>query len=226
MGGRSLQHPSWFEDGIHPNDKGYAILAGVFAQAIKNLPKNPSPIRPEHLDIIIVGDSITEGVGAADDTHNYPAALGNLLGAQYSRIWPPSSSESSFSVTNLGNSGKTMMRSADFPYWNTPEFANLKISRPDIVFIMLGNNDGKNHNWFANSSEQYVQDYTDFIRTVQSLPSNPIFHLMIPPPLYIDDIFDMNQTLVNQCIHDMVPKIAESTRLSGKVVDIFNLLGG
>lgn len=69
----------------------------------------------------------------ATNSGGYPAILQGLLG-------------SNFSVTNYGNSGRTMLKrglcgppaSGDCSYWDTPTWPAALDSTPDIVTIMLG----------------------------------------------------------------------------------------
>lgn len=76
--------------------------------------------------------SITAGV-CATNSGGYPAILQGLLG-------------SNFTVTNYGNSGRTMLKhglcgppaSGDCSYWDTPTWPAALDSTPDIVTIMLG----------------------------------------------------------------------------------------
>ena len=58
--------------------------------------------------IIAVGDSITEGICSSHEaTHSWPAQLKDIL-----------NDEEKFTFTNLGVSGRTMMKNGDWPYWN------------------------------------------------------------------------------------------------------------
>ena len=103
-----------------------------------------------------VGDSITIYACASNKTMPYPQQLGRMLGSKYN-------------VSNLGNSGKTMLKKGicggggaghfspanlkcggDCSYWDqkgtccgTTGMAGALASTPDIVTIMLGTNDAK-----------------------------------------------------------------------------------
>jgi acyl-CoA thioesterase-1 len=216
MGGRALSHPEYFTEGVHPNDYGYSQLGEFVAQAVLNGPPAPTPqLQDRKTYVACVGDSITEGYHATDVSHAYPEVLQTLLGPD-------------FVVTNLGNSGKTLMKHADSPYWETNTFLQLVNldPEPDIVTIMLGTNDGKNHNWNDSTSPQeFFDDYTELIKIVKAFKSNPVIHLMVPPPLYVENIYDgMNTTLINKVVHDLVPQIAEANGLDW--ISIYDLLGG
>jgi acyl-CoA thioesterase-1 len=215
MGGRAFSHPDYFVDGVHPTDLGYSQMAKFVTQAVLNGPPGPTdPLQDRKINVACIGDSITyPGGGNTDITHAYAGVLQLLLGTD-------------FSVTNLGNSGKTMMKHADDPYWRTDTFIHMVNldPEPDVVTIMLGTNDGKNHNWNDNSAQEYFDDYTEMIKIVKAFKSKPIVHLMVPPPLYIDGVFDMNTTLINSYVHDLVPKIAEANGVDW--ISVFDLLGG
>jgi len=129
-----------------------------------------------------VGDSITYGYLSTEGM-TYPHQLQELLGAGYN-------------VSNFGVNGRTMLKNGDYPYWNTTEYQAVLHSDPDIVVLMLGTNDAKYYNWGPHSSE-YPADYLDMINVFKSLPSRPQVHIMIPPPLYKDGQYDMNQTVIN-----------------------------
>ena len=64
----------------------------------------------EQIRVACVGDSITYGAGIKDRKNmNYPKQLGKLLGKEYG-------------VRNFGNSGSTMLKKGDKPYWKQKEF--------------------------------------------------------------------------------------------------------
>ena len=73
-----------------------------------------------------IGDSITFGVCGGNG--GYPTILQGLLGGAYQ-------------VTNLGNSGKTMLRygePGDSSYWNQTTWAAAQALNADIYTILLG----------------------------------------------------------------------------------------
>ena len=63
-------------------------------------------------------------------TQRYPQQLQILLGDDYA-------------VTNLGACGSTMLKSANSPYWERPQYKTLTSEKWDIITIMLGTNDAK-----------------------------------------------------------------------------------
>jgi acyl-CoA thioesterase I len=96
--------------------------------------------------------------------NSYPAQLQQLLGSKYQ-------------VLNYGLSGRTLLKSGDFPYWNSDFFKITREVDPDIVLIMLGTNDTKPKNW---NSENYERDLVEFVNIYKNLPSHPTVYLMAP----------------------------------------------
>ena len=79
--------------------------------------------------IACVGDSITYGAGIKDRKNmNYPVQLGKMLGQKYE-------------VKNFGNSGSTMLKKGDKPFWKQREYKAALDFNPNIVVIKLGTND-------------------------------------------------------------------------------------
>lgn len=95
--------------------------------AVKSEANVTIPIR-----LACVGDSITQGDGlAADDS--YPSQLQALLGEEWK-------------VGNFGVSGRTLLKKGDHPYWTESAYQKALEFEPDVVIIMLGTNDTKEHN--------------------------------------------------------------------------------
>jgi len=96
--------------------------------------------------------------------------------------------ETKFEVINLGVSGRTMMKTGDFPYWNEQAYQDALNSEADIVVMMLGTNDSKIFQW---NRKQYHNDYIEMVKNMKNLPSKPEIYLMVPPPLYQDGAYQM-----------------------------------
>ena len=96
--------------------------------------------------------------------------------------------ETKFEVINLGVSGRTMMKTGDFPYWNEQAYQDALNSEADIVIMMLGTNDSKIFQW---NRKQYHNDYIEMVKNMKNLPSKPEIYLMVPPPLYQDGVYQM-----------------------------------
>jgi lysophospholipase L1-like esterase len=147
-----------------------------------------APIR-----VLCVGNSITEGSNAGTPaTVSYPAQLGLLLGSGYS-------------VMNAGVSGRTLMKSGDYPIWNEQKFKDGLTFLPDIVTISLGTNDTKPWNWDAHKGE-FIRDYKAMIDTFRSLASHPAVWLCLPPPSFSDG-FSIRDSVINADIIPMIRQI-------------------
>eukprot|EP00698_Gefionella_okellyi_P000720 TRINITY_DN1064_c0_g1_i1.p2 TRINITY_DN1064_c0_g1~~TRINITY_DN1064_c0_g1_i1.p2 ORF type:complete len:401 (+),score=96.89 TRINITY_DN1064_c0_g1_i1:30-1232(+) len=198
MGGISLLHPDWFADGCHPTAFGYTVLAQtVFDRITQTI-------------VACVGDSITFGVGSTQG-NDYPALLQQKLGPHYT-------------VLNLGVSGSTMLKQGDLPYWNSTFYQRAITCSPAYVVIQLGTNDAKTTNWPQHGS-QYVPDYTDMIQTFQALKSRPTVFVSIPPPLYKDMVYNIQQEVVNHQLPQFITQIAAANHLAAPI-DVFDALGG
>ncbi len=123
--------------------------------------------------VACVGDSITFGAAIKDRAANcYPAQLGRMLGGD-------------FEVRNFGNSGSTMLRKGDKPYWQQREYRAALDFAPDIVVIKLGTNDTKPQNW-SEHGEEFAADYRAMIDTFRALPSKPTVYVCLPIPVFRD----------------------------------------
>ena len=96
--------------------------------------------------------------------------------------------ETKFEVINLGVSGRTMMKTGDFPYWNEQAYQDALNSEADIVIMMLGTNDSKIFQW---NRKQYHNDYIEMVKNMKNLPSKPEIYLMVHPTLYQDGAYQM-----------------------------------
>ena len=122
-----------------------------------------SPIK-----VAFVGNSITQGPGR-DNPNSYPLQVGALLGDAYD-------------VKNFGVSGRTLLRKGDYPYWNEPQFQQVKDFRPDVVVIKLGTNDSKPQTW-AHKAD-FVKDYLDLIAEFRDhMPADGKVYVIIPVPV-------------------------------------------
>ena len=133
-----------------------------------------------------VGDSITQGYLASRGM-DYPTQMQKLLGSNYK-------------VNNFGAGGRTMLKKGDNPYWRTGPLKQALASQPDIVVLMLGTNDAKFRNW-GPLHDEFPVDYqamiADFKNVTSSSGAAPKIYLMVPPPLYQNNRYGMNQTVIN-----------------------------
>ncbi len=111
-------------DGCHPNQDGYNAIADTYFEAIKKL--YPDPAAAGTLNIVALGDSITEGYGGANPT--YPARLATLL------------INAGYSLTNstVVNAGVSTIQVINFP--NNNNYSQIGAST-DIILLLGGTND-------------------------------------------------------------------------------------
>jgi len=140
------------------------------------------PLNDSAIPVACVGDSITAGY-LSTGGHTYPNELQNLLGSGYK-------------VMNFGEGGRTMLKHGDNPYWRSPGYPAALASNATILILMLGTNDAKYGNW-GHLSDEFPGDYADMIASFAAMASKPRIYLMVPPPLYRDGTYGMNQTVIN-----------------------------
>ncbi|MFN5332525.1 MAG: GDSL-type esterase/lipase family protein [Bacteroidota bacterium] len=122
----------------------------------------------EPIKVAFVGNSITQGPGR-EHPGSFPLLVGSMLGDAYQ-------------VKNFGVSGRTLLKKGDFPYWNEPEYEEVKAFRPDVVVIKLGTNDSKPQNWQYKAD--FVQDYLDLIREFRMhMPKDGKVYIVLPVPV-------------------------------------------
>ncbi len=169
-----------------------AVCLGLLifpVDAVSAAPSGPqSPVQNSDYKVPIrlacVGDSITEGSGAAKGM-SYPAQLQVLLGE-------------SWQVKNFGVGGRTLMRSGDFPYWKEDRFKQAQEFDPNVVVIMLGTNDTKPQNW--SHKEEFEKDYRDLVKTFQNLKSKPRIFLCRAVPVPGAGNFGINEAGIQEQI--------------------------
>jgi lysophospholipase L1-like esterase len=179
-----------------------------------------------------IGDSITAGVHSSGGNHTYPGQLQIMLDAE---------SPGKYSVTNLGACGSTMMKGADSPFWKRPQYKALTAAKWDIIIIMLGTNDAKDagsrgpHNWPHDCTGPdalkcaFAVDYASMIELVKTLgttAAGPKIYTAVPPPLMMDTVYGMNQTVINDVLTALVPAINTANKLPSPSIDVFAALGG
>lgn len=121
----------------------------------------------EPIKVACVGDSITQGSGAAKGK-SYPSQLQELLGDKYK-------------VGNYGVSGRTLLKQGDFPYWKEKKYQEALAMEPAVVIIMLGTNDTKPQNWKFEA--EFVADYRELVKSFQALASKPKVFVCRPVPV-------------------------------------------
>jgi len=148
------------------------VLLASFLLSSPLAPAEPTkPVGPVNggkiLKVACIGDSITQGVGAAKG-ESYPAQLQEMLGAGWT-------------VGNFGVSGRTLLKKGDHPYWKEGAYKKALEFNPDVVIIMLGTNDTKPQNW--KHEKEFVADYTELVQSFLDLPGKPHVHACRPCPV-------------------------------------------
>ncbi|MCT4648176.1 MAG: GDSL-type esterase/lipase family protein [Carboxylicivirga sp.] len=151
--------------------------------------------------VACIGDSITNGGGKSQASF-YPVQLNHLLGAD-------------FKVLNCGESGATMQRDGNYPYWYQKDLHNALMFEPDIAVILLGTNDSKTNNWKATS---YERDYQAMIDTLNSLDPQPKIYLCTPPPAY-NSAWTISDSTIRSGVIPIVNNIAQRNGLT--VIDLY-----
>eukprot|EP01043_Picozoa_sp_COSAG02_P058170 COSAG02_NODE_7195_length_3126_cov_1.920714_2_plen_431_part_00 len=166
-------------------------------------------------NIACVGDSITQGYLSTNGA-TYPNQLQKMLGSAYK-------------VMNFGAGGRTMLKKGDNPYWRTGPLKQALASKPAIVVLMLGTNDAKYGNWKGANIAQFPIDYKAMIDEFVALETKPRVYLMVPPPLYQDGRYGMNQTVINTLFPGTGPAgvrtLAKENGLPTPI-DLFSLFQG
>ena len=142
----------------------------------------------EAIRMVCLGDSITQA-GA------YVSALQTALGKQWE-------------VTNLGNSGATLLKKGDKPYSRLPQFAQAIQLKPDVVTIMLGTNDSKPGNW--NNKAEFEADYKSMIDDLKKANRKVVIYCCVPPPAG-GNKWSINGTVIKDEIGPLVRKVAKDT---------------
>jgi lysophospholipase L1-like esterase len=183
-----------------------------------------------------IGDSITAGVHSSGGNHTYPGQLQIMLDTKY---------PGKYKVTNLGACGSTMMKGANSPYWQRPQYKTLTTNKWDILIIMLGTNDAKDAashgppNWPHNCTKDgmtldlacpFAEDYASMVTLARTLGTTagtpPTIYSAIPPPLMQKDSIGANNTVINDVYPALVPAINAANKLGTPVIDIFSAMGG
>ena len=166
-----------------------------------------SPAEP--IRVACVGDSITFGAGIRDrQNKSYPAQLAAMLG-------------DSHVVKNFGNSGSTMLKKVDKPYWRQREFGAALAFKPDIVIIKLGTNDTKPQNW--KHGAQFAADYKEMIAAFRTLKPKPSIYICLPVPVF-KSRWGITDKVVNEDVIPATRAVAKET--GAKLIDLNTPLKG
>jgi lysophospholipase L1-like esterase len=133
--------------------------------------------------VACIGDSITEW-------SHYPEELQKKLGDGYE-------------VGNFGIAGSAVSKGSDYPYLNQSVIQQVKDFHPQVVIIMLGTNDAKNVNY--DNIDSFVGDYSELIDSCDAIPDDQQIYLVVPPPIYQNDLGLDNSNLEQ----GVIPKIEQ-----------------
>ena len=157
----------------------------------------------DSIRVACVGDSITYGAGIKDRKNmNYPVQLGKMLGSKYE-------------VKNFGNSGSTMLKKGDKPFWKQREYKAALDFNPNIVVIKLGTNDTKPQNW--KHGADYSADYKSMISAFAKLPSKPKVYICLPVPV-VKARWGITDEIVNKDIIPALKKVSIHTKC--EIIDL------
>ncbi|RZS95017.1 GDSL-type esterase/lipase family protein [Cecembia calidifontis] len=158
------------------------------------------------IKVACVGNSITQGPGR-EHPDSYPLQLQALLGENYQ-------------VKNFGVSGRTLLKKGDFPYWNEPQFQEVKDFQPDILVIKLGTNDSKPQNWVYKAD--FKKDYLELIASIKAhMPSSGKVYICIPVPVTKDN-FGIRESIM---VNEVQPFLLEIAKESGaSIIDLYTPL--
>ena len=112
-----------------------------------------------------------------------------------------------------------MMKEGDLPYWDQSAFQDAIKSESDVVIIQLGTNDAKTYQW---DEEAFARDYYDMLNVF----SGSKVYVSIPPPLYEDGVYSMDQQVINERFPELIREIAANSSVVTGIVDIFTVMGG
>jgi acyl-CoA thioesterase I len=158
------------------------------------------------IKVACVGNSITQGPGRTD-AGSYPLQMQEILGDKYE-------------VRNFGVSGRTLLKKGDYPYWNEPQFEEVKNFAPDILVIKLGTNDSKPQNW--QHKEDFKKDYLELIQTFkQNMPKKGKVYICLPVPVFKEN-YSIRESVLVEEMRPILLEIAAETKAT--IIDLYNPL--
>lgn len=177
------------------------ILLTIYILAFYSVSNAQKPIK-----VACVGNSITQGPGR-ESPDSYPLQMQLILGDEYQ-------------VKNFGVSGRTLLKKGDYPYWNEPQFQEVKDFAPDILVIKLGTNDSKPQNW--KYKNEFTADYIKMIKEFRkSMPKKGKVYICIPAPVFQDN----GGITENILVFDMRPMLEEiAKKTKSGIIDLYNPL--
>ena len=166
-------------------------------------------LNPDLIRIGCVGDSITE---ATNTDISYPETLQMLLG--YDEYY----------VFNFGKSGANVLAEGLLPYRQHGEwqYNTLKTWNPDVIFMMLGTNDGRPDSGIALYQDKaFIDEYIGFVNEFNGLGAQ--VYTLISPYAFGNE-YGIQASLVNDRIVNVQGYIADLEGLP--VIDVHAAVKG
>ncbi len=164
------------------------------------------------IKVACVGDSITYGAEIKDrGKDSYPAVLQKELGNK-------------FSVENFGVSATSALKSAKYPYTNTPQYAESLEFVPDVLCIMFGTNDIKDENW-VEGKDNFKTDYKAIIDSYKKLNPELKVYIGVPPAILKLNVYGERNPEILE--NEGIPEIKElADEIGATQVDLHTLFEG
>lgn len=151
---------------------------------------------PDLSRLALVGDSITQ-------ITSYPDQLQSLIGLNST-------------IGNFGASGSTVSLNSIEPYLTNCSMQLLQDFQPTTVVVMLGTNDARSDVY--PFIDRFIDDYKELVFFLKSLESDPQIFLVIPPPIYDNNI---NLSSENFTL-GIIPRIEEVAKeLNLPIIDVY-----
>ena len=122
-------------------------------------------------------------------------------------------------VENFGYNGATINFNSDRSYYLSEEYHSARNFLPTTVIIMLGTNDARTN--IYQQIDNLVNDYEHMISKIQLFESKPQIYLVLPPPLFNNNL-DLNITVYTQQVIPRIQEVANATGLP--IIDVYTPL--
>lgn len=183
------------------------LMAAVIAVYVKIMWPSPMTCGRGKTKIACIGDSITYGFGVVVKRKKYafPALLAesDLLDC---------------TTVNYGLSDRTLLSTADKPYFREKIGKTAWNTDADVVLFMLGSNDCKRKNWDA---ERFAEEYETAVRHYLSL-GKKLF--VMTPPNFFYEKWNPEGYSVDALRNELVPAVRSIAAKCGVgCIDLFEL---
>lgn len=147
-------------------------------------------VETHHLVVRVacIGDSLT--------ACGYPKVLQALFDRAELRV----------QVRNFGVAGVTAQKFSEQPYADERKLEEARQWRPHFVVSTLGTNDAKDGVW---DRQAFVKDYADTcVEFLERMAPKPVIFLLVPPPVYEDGAYEIQQDVVREELPAAVRDVA------------------